>query len=198
MATFDWPASLTPQTVSWTLQKASVAFRSPFAGSVESIEFPGQFWKISITLPTRKMVYGGEGEAFFARLAGGAERVLVPYWPRRQPAGTMRGSPGLNAAVARGDLTMQIATTSAVESLKAGDMFSVGGQMLQAFSDCIGAGGVLNVALVNRVRAAMSLGTAVIWNTPTVLCCVPATMSARGYSPGVAAALAVDLEEVPT
>ena len=88
MTVYAWPSTLTPQTVAWQIQKAGVRFRRPFAGSVESIEFPGQFWKISVTLPPAKMRNGGEGEAFFARLAGGAERVAVPYWPRLVPRGT--------------------------------------------------------------------------------------------------------------
>lgn len=187
--------ALTPQSVSWGIQKAAINFRSPFAGSVESVEFPGQFWRISITVPQAKMRNGGQGEAFFSRLAGGAERVRVPYWPRLVPRGTMRGAPTLSAGAVRGDLQLLIVTAG---TLAAGDMFGCGGQLFQAFQDCAAVAGVLTVPLVNRVRATIASGAAVTWDRPTVTCCAPSLSSSRIYDPGAAGPLAVDLEEIPS
>lgn len=198
MSTFDWPASLTPQSVAWGIQKAAVGFRSPLAGSLESIEFPGQFWRASVTLAAAKLRNGGEGEAFFSRLAGGAERVRVPYWPRLVPRGTLRGAPTLSAGAARGDLQLVLATAGATDTLKAGDMIGVGGQLFQVFQDCVAVASVLTVPLVNRVRATIASASAVTWNSPTFIGCVPSNSSSRSYEPGVANTLPVDLEEVPS
>jgi hypothetical protein len=198
MATFNWPATLTPQSVAWGIQKSGVSFRSPMGGSLESIEFPGQFWKASVTLAAAKLRNGGEGEAFFSRLAGGSERVLVPYWPRLVPRGTTRGTPNLHAAAARGDLVLVLNTTGSTDTLKAGDMIGAGGQLFQVFQDCAAVAGVLTVPLVNRVRAVIASAAAVTWNAPTFVGLMPATSNLRGYEPGVATTLPIELEEVPS
>lgn len=193
MAIWDLPASLMPQHMEWRSLKAGVQFRSPFDGSTEGIEFPGERWAVSLTLPPRRAAAGGEAEAFFARLAGGVERLRLWHVQRPQPRGTMRGSPTLQASVSRGALSLQIATTG---TLEAGDMFGVGGQLFQAFQACTPSGGVLTVPLVQRVRAALTAGAAVTWDKPTALFIVPAMSSGAAFSPGVMAGLAADLQEV--
>ena len=195
MATFAWPDSLTPSIAAWSIQKSAVQFRSPFAGSVESVIFSGEFWRVSVTVPQSRLKNAGEAEAFFGRLAGGAERVLVPYWPRLQPRGTLRGSVVLSVAAARGDLTLSIGAAAGV-TLKAGDMIGAGTQLFQCFQDCASNGTTLVVPLVNRVRGAIAAGVAVTWDRPTVTCCLPTLTSSRAYDAGAAGPIAADLEEV--
>lgn len=190
---FDWPAVLEPQDVAWIIQKAVISFRSQMSGSQESIEFPGEFWKISVTVPPRPMNTAGVASAFFARVAGGMEQVNVPYWPRRVPIGTMRGSPVLAAGAVRGDLSLQITTTG---TLVAGDAFSVGGQLFVCFQDCAPVSGTLTVPLVNRVKATYAIGTAVVWDKPVVKCTIPANSFGASYLTNIMAGLPVDLEEV--
>jgi len=194
MATFDWPDALTPRSVSWGIQKAGVQFRSPMAGSVESIEFPGQFWRVSVVVPGELMKNGSSGEAFFGRIAGGVDRVRVPYWQRLRPLGTMRGTPTLQISAARGDLQLLL---SAAGTLRRGDMIGVGPQLFQVFADCADVSGTLTVPLVNRVRGPIAAGMAVLWDRPTMVALIPSLQSSRSYEPGEAQPLPVDLEEVP-
>jgi hypothetical protein len=196
VAIFTYPTSLIPQTASWGIQKAGVGFRSPMAGSYESVAFPGEFWRVAITLPAGKMRNGGEGEAFFGRLAGGVDRVLVPYWMRMAPRGTLRGTPVLASAAGRGDLVLNL-TVAAGATLAAGDMLGAGGQLFQVFQACSAPGTALAVPLVNRVRATIAAGSPVIWQTPTVTCIVPSSFSQRSYEPAVASVMPIDLEEAP-
>jgi hypothetical protein len=143
------------------------------------------------------MANGGEGEAFFARLAGGVDRVLVPYWMRQVPRGTMRGTPTLAIPAARGDLSLTL-TVAAGSTLLAGDMLGLGGQLFQVFQSCTATGALLVVPLVNRVRATIAAGSAVTWQTPTVTCLIPSSFSQRAYEPAVASVMPVDLEEAPS
>ena len=193
MATFDLPSSLKPATMEWGSIKAGVQFRSPFNGNVESVEFPGERWRASLTFSLGTPDLAAQAEAFFARVAGGSERVRLRHFLRPAPVGTMRGSPTLNTAAARGDLQVLINTTG---TLKAGDFFKVGGQLFQCLADCTPSTGVLTVPLVQRVRAALGSGAAVTWDRPTALFICPAMTFAAGYSPGQAAPMAVDFEEV--
>jgi hypothetical protein len=195
MATFDLPANLQPTAIEWGSIKAGAQFRSPFNGSVETIEFPGERWRVSLTFNRGTPALAAEAEAFLSRVAGGTERVRLRHFLRPAPVGTMRGTPTLSAAAARGDLQLSINTTG---TLRAGDFFKVGGQLFQCFADCTPVASVLTVPLVQRVRAALSSGAAVTWDRPTALFICPAMSFAAGYSPGQAAPMSVDFEEVFT
>lgn len=194
MATWDFPAALTPQLWTWKSVKAGVQFRSPFNGAVESIGFPGARWGISMTLPPSQASGGGQAEAFFALLAGGVERVRMGHLRRPVPAGTMRGSPTLNASVGRGAQSVALNTTG---TLAAGDLFKIGTQLFMAAQDCAPSAGVLTVPLVQSVRKALTSGAAVTWDRPTVDFFMPAMSSAASYRPGTMDGIAVELEEAP-
>lgn len=192
---FAWPSSLTPQKVSWALQKSGVQFRSPIGGRVEAIEFPGAFWKASITLPDMPLDEASYAEAFFSRVAGGVERVLVPYWLRLVPAGTLRGFPTLSVAAMQGALSVSIIGSG---TLKGGDMIGVGGELLQVFDDCASVSGIITVPLVNRVRSvSLAAGSAVAWDAPTASMLVPSLSNTANYAPGIMSGMAIDLEEGP-
>lgn len=189
---FSWPTEFTPQLVSWGIQKAGVQFRSPMAGNVESVEFAGSFWKCSVTLPDMTIDEGVSAQAFFARLAGGVDRVFVPYWLRPEPFGTMRGSPTLATTAARGAKVLAIAGSG---TLKRGDMIGLDGTLFQVVADAIGVGGVITIGTVNPTRRIIASGTPVLWASPTIPFIVPSQSSVNNFEPGKHAPLAIDMEE---
>jgi hypothetical protein len=195
MATFDLPSSLKPATMEWGSIKAGVQHRSPFNGSVESVEFAGERWRVSLSFNLGTPDRAAAAEAFFARVAGGFDRVRLGHFLRPAPVGTLRGAPVLAASAARGALSLSITTTG---TLAAGDVFKVGGQLFQCLADCSPVSGTLTVPLVQRVRAALGSGAAVQWDRPTALFILPAMGFASGYGPGQVAPIAVDFEEVFT
>lgn len=193
MATWDYPTTLMPQDLSWGSVKAGAQSTSIFNSATESIEFPGERWLVSLTLPERKSRNGGEAEAFFGRISGGMERVRLWHFLRPVPRGSMRGAPTLAAAASRGELSLQITTTG---TLEAGDLFKVGNQVFQAFQSCAPVGGVLTVPLVQRVRSTLAAGAAVQWDKPTALFVMPSKTHRTPYRPGAQERIAVDFEEV--
>lgn len=193
MAVWDYPAALVPQHMEWRSLKAGVQFTSPFSSATEGVEFPGERWALSLTLPPCRPANGGLAEAFFQRLAGGAERVRLGHFLRPVPKGTMRGTPTLAESAVRGQLTLKLATTG---TLEAGDFFKVGGQLFRAFQACAPVAGVLTVPLVQRVRGALASGAAVEWDRPTALFIMPAMSAGVAFSPGVQAGAAAELVEV--
>lgn len=193
MAVFDYPIELAPETVEWVNLRAGVQFKSPFNGWTESVDFLGERWAVSLGIQPFYAREGGRAEAFFGRLAGGMDRVRLWHFMRPQPRGTMRGTPTLSAPAARGDQTLQIVTDG---TLLAGDMFKSGNQLFQAFQDCEPSGGVLTVQLVQRVRSALAIGSAVLWDKPTALFVMPAMSNRSTYTMGQLTASHIDLEEV--
>lgn len=193
MAVYDYPDTLTPQSMEWRSIKAGVQSRSPISGFVDTTEFPAERFAWLLTLPERRLADAGEPQAYFGALSGGIDRVRMRHFKQPVPRGTMRGSPTLHASVARGVKVLQIATTG---TLKAGDLFKIAGQVFMAFQDCAPVAGVLTVPLVHRVRVALAAGTAVVWDRPTFLAIIPATSSSITMSPGKAAGMTVELVEV--
>lgn len=196
MAVFDYPDSLYPQSMEWGSTKSGVQYRSPLSAWTESVIFPGEFWRVSLTLPpaeSRGRV-AGLAEAFFGRLSGGVDRVRVGHFMRPVPLGTMRGTPTVASSASRGAQTIALTATG---TLLAGDFFKVGGQLLRCSADCESVSGTLTVPLVQRLRASVAAGAAVTWDRPTALFVYPAMSFAAGFGRGVAAPISVDLEEVP-
>lgn len=193
MATIDHPTWLKPAALEWVSKKSGIQSRSPITGATEAIEFPAERWQISATYPERLLRDSGAAEAFFARVVGGVERIRIYNWLRPVPRGSMRGTPTLNAAIARGARQIAINTTG---TLEAGDFFKVGNQLHQAFTSAVPSGGVLLVDVVHRVRAASPAGTAVLWDRPTALFVLPTDTSRAAYSPGKMAGFAQEYDEV--
>ena len=192
--TFSWPTNFRPETAAWQIQKSVAGFRSPMGGSYESIEYPGQYWKVSATFPPRMMRDAGAITAFFMRLAGGSETVYVPSWPRLIRQGTISGAPVVQVQAQRGDLQIQIWTDG---TLAAGDMFSILGQTFITLSDCVPIANILSVPLVNRVRRTLAPGSAVIWDIPMTKCVLPSNSFGASYLTNIMSGLPVDLEEAP-
>lgn len=187
------PDALRPDTMVWTLVKAGLQSTSPYAGSTESVVFPGWYWRISITLPARLSDNGGELEGFLERLAGGANVVLISHWLRPVPRGTMRGMPSISVPGARGDTTISIATAG---TLMAGDLFGVGNRVYKAADSCVAVAGVLTVPITSTVDRTLQAGAAVLWNAPTVRCIIPSMTHSSAYQAGgIMASTPLDLME---
>jgi len=196
MADYAWPDDLPPQTMVWSIQKSGVLFRSPYAGTVDEVTFPGWFWRVSLTLKPRrsKNIGAGSAEAWFNGAAGAGIGLLIFHWLRPVPRGTMRGSPTTSASAARGAQSIAITTTG---TLARGDLFKVGGTVYQSFADAAPSAGVLTVPIVGHVRAAIAAGAPVGWDRPTIRCIMPAFQNASAYRPGVMESVPIDLEEAP-
>lgn len=198
MSTTDWPASIVPSAVQWQLQKAGTQFTSPFNGTTQAVDYVAERWQVSLSLPAVRSA--GAVAALLNNLAGGVNRVnLWHHGTGGQPAGTLRGTPTLGAAVARGASSLALVGCTAIEgtpTLLAGDMIGCGGHLLQVAADCSAVAGAMTVPLVNRVRSAIAGGAAVTWYKPTAQFIMPAMVGGTMQVPGFTQGAALDLVEV--
>jgi hypothetical protein len=160
------PPSFRPESFSMQLITAENSFASPFGGSEQVIDLLNDRWTISLTLPRGSQENAARNEAFLNALRGMTNTCSLWHMKRRIPLGTMRGAPTAQAAT-QGAAVVGINTTAGA-TLIAGDMFGVGGLLLQAAEDAIANGaGAMVVKIGNRLRTSLTAGTAVIWDTPT-------------------------------
>lgn len=112
MPTIDWPTALLPQGCQLVLRKSGLQFASPFNGTTQALDFVAERWVLSVNLAQKLSTAPGAVSSFCNQLAGGVNRVRA--WPfghngaTGMPIGTLRGTPTLGVAAARGDTTLQL------------------------------------------------------------------------------------------
>lgn len=197
MSNPTWPSTLVPSRCEWRLQKAGLQFRSPFSGSLQSIDFIGERWVVSLSFPASGIAASGPLAALLTWLAGGVNAVDIwRFGPAEslQPRGTLRGSPTVQTVTVRGDSSL-VLTVASGATLKAGDLIGAGGQVFMVASDCGPTGTTLTVPLVNRVRGVIAETSAVTWYKPKLAVVMPETSAGIVFAPGQALPAEVMLEE---
>lgn len=191
-----WPDSLYPAGLEWRLMKAGTQFRSPFTGSLQSVDFVGEYWSVRMQLK-------GEGwrrqfspllEATLGYLAGGVNQVDVFHWVRPVPRGTLSGSPTVQTTTARGQTQLLVTTTTGF-TLLTGDLIKAGTQVFMVRADCTAAASLLTVPLVNRIRGVINSGSAVTWNRPLLTVVMPEMSGGLVYRPGMTLPTELELVE---
>lgn len=115
MAIIDWPDALIPNSATVGIRKGGVQFRGAFNSSLQAVDTSlAERLTISCTMPQKRRdsTSAGAVEAFLFQLAGGVNKVRAYHFGRPQPAGTLRGSPTVGVAAARGDTSITLAGCS--------------------------------------------------------------------------------------
>jgi hypothetical protein len=167
MATITWPSDVQIGAVDFGIQ-FDVQMNIFRDGSIQTYGLPGGRWVAALTFePETEFMKRPKIEALIVSLEGGANRLALPYFPRRVPNGTMRGSPTINANAAAG--SKQVSIANANGTLKAGDIIGILGQSVMVMADVSPSGGVMAVDIKPALRNAVTVGVAVVWNSPTSL-----------------------------
>lgn len=194
MSVIALPSGFCPNSFLLRQQTAQRAFASPFGGSEQVIDLLNDRWLVSMSLPNRLHADAARVEAFIASLRGMANTVALYHWVRKQPRGTMRGTP-VAWGTSAGSATLNISAHVGGVTLLAGDMIGVGDLLLQIAEDCVAdGGGLLQTKLVNRLRHTVLADTPVIWDRPTAPFRL-ASPSAVQYIPGYAPEVSLDFVE---
>lgn len=191
-----WPYSLRPQGLEWRLKKAGLQMRSPFSGSVQAIDFVGDYWLINVSFrgEGRIRARSQELEALLMYMAGGVHQLDIFNWARPFPRGTLRGAPTLQVVTLEGDSSL-VLTVAPGATLEAGDLIGMENQIFMARTPCIASGTTLTVPLVNKVRKVIPETTAVVWNRPTIPVVMPETSAGVVYRPGLTLPSEAQFEE---
>ncbi len=165
MPDLTWPTKFFPAT--YSLELVPNVRLASSGGARLSSDLKEEYWRVTMTISDQYGSSAAELEALLAKLSQNAV-VLLPHFVNPVPRGTLAGTPTVAANALKYATTVDIQTTAGA-TVKAGDYISIDGQLLQALSGATANGaGVLSFASVNYLRAAVTAGTAVTWNTPTL------------------------------
>lgn len=195
MSTITLPSAFKPHSFRMPLPVSQRVTAAPFGGSEQAVDMLNDRWICHIDTASLSDADGAILEAFIASMRGQTNTVALCHYNRKLPSGTIRGTLTLNAAAAQGASSIVITGCSPSNgTFLAGDMLGVGGLLLMAANDCAAVSGVVTVNIVNRLRAAQSIGAAVTWSQPTALFRMLAT-SGVNYTPDGADPISFDFGE---
>lgn len=196
MSVISWPPALHASAFTLSLSTVQRVHSSPYAGSEQVIDLLNDRWMAALELPPNVQAGGGAVEGFIHSLRNMTNTVNLWHMARPVPTGTMRGTPITIGTHSAGAATLNISTSTAGETLKAGDMIGVGGLLLMCAADCVSDGsGVMACPLVNRLRTDLALGLSITWNKPTAPFRCATAKAGVAYVPGVANAVSLDFVE---
>lgn len=162
------------------------SFASPFGGSEQSVDMLNDRWRMSIELPPCNQASAAKREAFLNALRGGVNHTELHHFARPVPQGTLAGVVTAQATAQGAGTVVLNATTG--QTLKTGDLFGVGGLLLQVAADCTAVAGAISVPIVNRLRVALASGAAVTLTRPVVpmrLVGAPGLTHRAGFADGL-------------
>lgn len=129
MTTLTFP-SITPNESVWGLQANTQSFRSPFTGSVQTIEFSGARWVAELTFNNLTVADSRTLSAFLLQCRGSSGRFYLYDHSHSSPSGVGTGTPKVKGASQTGrSLNTDGWTTSQTGILKAGDYFTVNDEL---------------------------------------------------------------------
>lgn len=193
MAAYDLPDNFLPASARIWPVEAVLVPESPLTGDATVRSLASWKWRMTIDYPPEATNDAAAREAFWNKVgSSNTVRVWHPRWP--VPRGTMRGSPKLNAAAAKGASSLTILTTAGA-TLFAADCIGIGDQMVQVMADAAANGsGVMTVSIIPKLRKAYALNTPIVWDRPRVEMRVLSPIE-HPYVPGYAPGITVDLRE---
>jgi len=130
------PSGIPIRSCRFVLRANTQIFRSPLAGTEQRGELPGAAWVASYTLSPRTRAEIAAVQAFLVALRGQAN-TFYGYDPAaRTPQGTATGTPLVKGGSQTGtSLTTDGWTAGVTGIMKAGDYFSVGGELKMVTAD---------------------------------------------------------------
>ena len=153
MTTYAFP-SITPNASSIELVSNTATFLSPVSGAIQSIDRGGERWVINLQYRSLTGTEKAEMTAFLARLNGQQHRFTLQNHAENN-LGAFGGTP-LVAGASQTGLTLNIdgCSLTITDWMKAGDWFSVNGELKMATVDANSDGaGLATLTFIPRLRA---------------------------------------------
>ena len=168
MSIIALPLNLKYNQYAWGLIDYEMQESSNSTGDSASRIVGPSRWSLHFTSnPDMELAEAARWEYLMLKLRG--DNVLAAYdIVRKQPVGTMRGTPTVSAPVAMGATSMSIAATG---TLKQGDRLGIGtglgtSQLIIVEEDAAAVTGVITFSFNNPARIAYSAGTTITWDKP--------------------------------
>ena len=154
MATYDMPAISYIRAAKFGLKTNTQTFTSPLTQQVQRAELGGARWFATYEVKPTTRAEAATVLAFLVKLRGAAN-LFNGYDPSgATPRGTATGTPMVSGGGQVGTQLLTDGWTPSITALKAGDYFSVNGELKMVVQDCSAdSGGVATITFEPALRA---------------------------------------------
>ena len=184
MATYTFP-SVTPNESTVELVSNTAIFQSPLSGAIQTIDRSGE--RLVMTLFYRSLTTANRAllVSFIAKMNGHQHRATVPFHAVDNQ-GAFGGTPLVNGASQTGNsLDIDGASNNITGWIKAGDFFSVNGELKIATADANSDGsGNVTLSFAPRLRTSPSDGASVETTAPSGTFLLMDSRQGWNYRPG--------------
>lgn len=171
MTTIVFPTlSVRPTRVEWQLISTSLGVQSPLDLSFQQQEFIGSRWGQVIEYRTHIETDSNRLKAFLAKMRGGANDCALWNFERPKPQGVTVGAPTIKVVGAgQTGTTLNTNGWATGSHVKAGDMFSVNGELKMIVTDASETANSLTVEFEPPLRASPPDDSPLIFTQPTAI-----------------------------
>lgn len=196
---YPWPATFKVGRFEMRVIPNTAVFTSPYTKAVQTVDLLGERWAVRLDLTIEgNPILGAAREAFFDRLHGPVN--LIALWNIRFPVpqGSLRSAPSLASASAQLSNLLNISGGQPYDTLLAGDMLGVNGQLVRVMASATAdsSGAFAAVEVMPRMRTAAASGAAVTWQAPTANFMLKADGVPTSYNAEYADVASLDMIEV--
>jgi len=155
MTTIVFPAlTVKPSRIEWQLLSSSLGVQSPLDLSIQQQEFIGARWGMILEYNTFTEGDANALKAFLVKMRGGANVVELYNFERPKPQGVTIGAPTIKVVGAgQTGNTLNTNGWATGSHVKAGDFFSVNGELKMIVTDAAESANSLTVEFEPPLRA---------------------------------------------
>ena len=162
MSTFAFP-SITANNMTVRLVNNIARYPSPHTGAVQTKKRSAGYMMVDMAFTNLTTAERAEMVAFLAKLRGGQHRFTLPLHCEEN-RGTFGGAPLVNGANQKGGtITLDGATGSVTNWIRAGDIFQIGNEIKICTADAnSSSGGAVTIEFAPDIRTSPSDNSAVV------------------------------------
>ncbi len=140
MTAIDLPTTPGFTNCRFGLETNTQTFTSPLTKATQRMLLGGSRWTATYSLPAMKRDKAAIWQAFFDKLEGQANTFNAFDPDGKTPRGTATGTPLVMGGSQTGSTLITDGWTAGITALKAGDYFSVGGELKRLTADAVANG----------------------------------------------------------
>ena len=182
MTTYAIPTTIGFSSVEFGLENNNQVFESPLSNSIQVSELTGARWYGTFNLPPMSKAQALEYIGFLQRLQGRVHSFFGYDANHRSPSGTMSGSTLVVKGASQTGTSINLdGGANSTLILKAGDFFSVGGELKMVTANATSDGsGNLTVNFVPSLRSSPANDSAITTTNP--VCAMKLLGDSTSYS----------------
>lgn len=152
MTVYSHPATITPNSASWSLQDNAATSVSFLSGFTQRRSYGGERWVVTLTYVNLQPAARAELSSLYTKLASGDNQIDLEKHGQTN-RGSFGGTPLVNGAGQLGKSLVCDGAGTVTNWIREGDFFEVNNELKMATADANSSSGAVTLSFVPRLRS---------------------------------------------